>query len=119
MSDRNNIVQFDQVNHILEDDPAYVKDFCGAAITSFETFKEEYTNSLKQKDLASLRKAGHRIKPVSQMIGVDQLMKEYGRAKKMLEEDAPDSELQKSSEYIQKLCDRIIADFEARIAETQ
>ena len=113
----NNLVDFDKVNDLLENDPAYIREFSEAAISSFTTFQQDYRNNLLERDLEKLRKTGHRIKPVAQMVGVEQINREYERAKELIKREADDEEIHNSVDKIETMCDQVIEDFNQKIEQ--
>lgn len=115
MSEQNSVVQFDQINNILGDDPEYFKEFCKAALESFGSFQRDFKTYMRNRDVENLRKVGHRIKPVAQMIGVHQLVDDYEEAKRLLQSDADMSEIKASIQRVDALCDRILAEFNNKI----
>jgi hypothetical protein len=115
---KDKLVQFDQLNEMLDDDPAYFREICEAAIMSFTYYRDDYRKSMLSNDLALLRKAGHRIRPVSQMIGVDKIMAEYENAKKLLDSDATNEHIKDSITTTESLCNQIIDEFHQKMEES-
>lgn len=94
----------------------YIKEFAEAAISSFMEFRENYTLFLIQRDEVNFRKAGHKIKPVAQMLGINQILEEYEHAKTLIWENKPDAELGNSSQRMSSIIDRVIAELKEVIA---
>ena len=95
----------------------YIKEFAEAAVLSFQEFKENYTLFLIKRDEVNFRKAGHKIKPVAQMLGINGILDEYEHAKTLIWEEKPDSELGDSSQKMNKIVDQVIAELKEVIAE--
>jgi TolB-like protein len=115
---KDKLVQFDRLNEMLDDDPAYFIEICEAAITSFTYYRDDYNKSMLSHDLTSLRKAGHRIRPVAQMIGVDEIMSEYENAKELLNNDAANEHINDSIATTESLCNQIIDEFHQKMEES-
>lgn len=111
MNNQHSIVQFDKVSDMLDGDPAYLKEFCEAAIISFSTYREEYREHMTNRDLENLRKSGHRIKPVAQMMGIKQLIDEYKQAKKIIEEEKDDTAVKASIDRVDVICKKVLDEF--------
>ena len=114
---KNKYVKKSMISEMLFGEEKYVEEFSQASIQSFKEFSDNYANSLLDRDLESLRKAGHKIKPVAQMLNLQPILDEYEEAKVMLEEEESDAELQSSAAKIEKLCKQIINDFTEIINE--
>jgi hypothetical protein len=107
-----NLIDIDKIYKMLFNEQKYVIEFAEASIQSFSEFSENYSKNLSEKDMESLRKAGHKIKPVVQMLEIDDILEEYERAKEMLIDDRPRKELEKSIKKIQAICDQAISEFQ-------
>lgn len=116
MSDENKIVDFSTLNEMLFGETKYIKEFAEAAIISFQEFKENYTLFLIKRDEVNLRKAGHKIKPVAQMLGLELILEEYEVAKTLIWEVKPDFELGDSSQKMNAIIDRVIRELKDIIA---
>ena len=93
---------------MLYGETKYMAEFAEAAVTSFNEFKENYRTFLLQKDEVSFRKAGHKIKPVAQMLGLELIIEEYEHAKTLIWEDKPESDLRDSSEKMTDICNKVL-----------
>ena len=116
MSDSNKIVDFTTLNEMLFGESKYIKEFAEAAVLSFQEFKENYTLFLIQRDEVNFRKAGHKIKPVAQMLGIDSILDEYEHAKTLIWEEKPDSELGDSSQKMSAIVDKVLAELKEVVA---
>ncbi len=103
------------VGSLLYDDDNYIVEFAEASVDSFSTFKSQFADSLLQRDMINLRKAGHKIKPVAQILQVDVIIEKYEQSKQLLEENTPSGELEELAEEVSTLCNRIIDEFESMI----
>lgn len=88
----------------------YIKEFAEAAVISFEEFKENYTLFLINRDEVNFRKAGHKIKPVAQMLGLNMILEEYELAKSLIWEEQPDTKLGHSSQKMGSIIDKVISE---------
>ncbi|WP_445665994.1 taurine dioxygenase [Fodinibius sp. AD559] len=94
----------DKISNMLFKDSEYVVEFCEAGVTSFDEFIENYRIHLLDRNMADLRKAGHKIKPGAQMMGADEVVDEYEHAKSLLNDNADDEELEKSVDKMSNIC---------------
>lgn len=100
---------------MLYGEEKFIKEFSEAAITSFSEFREHYYKFLLNRDETNFRKAGHKIKPVAQMLGLDLIVEEYEYAKTLIWDDKPDEDLKKSADKMQDICSTVIKELEAEI----
>lgn len=99
---------------MLYGDENFISEFSTAAVSSFTEFRENYRKYLLIRDEENFRKAGHKIKPVAMMLGVDQVVDEYEHAKTLIWEEKPEEDLKASAQKMQELCTRIIAELEEK-----
>ncbi|NBC03285.1 MAG: taurine dioxygenase [Bacteroidetes bacterium] len=102
------IIEKQVIVDLLYGDEDYVSEFASASIESFTEFKTKFVQSLKQRDMETLRQAGHKIKPVAQMMKLDDVITMYETSKIMLEEEAPDQEIKKLAESMNEFCKQLI-----------
>lgn len=95
---------------MLYGETTYIKEFAEAALTSFSEFKENYALFLKERDEVNLRKAGHKIKPVAQMLGLGLIIEEYEHAKTLLWEEKSDAEINASCNKMDDICNRVLTE---------
>ncbi len=93
---------------LLYDDEEYVKEFAAASVESFSEFKVNFEKYLKARDMENLRKAGHKIKPVAQMMNLDDIVTMYETSKILLEEDAPDSDINSLADRMNVYCTQLL-----------
>lgn len=93
---------------MLYGEASYIKEFAEAAVISFKEFQENYSSFLLKKDEVNFRKAGHKIKPVAQMLGLNQIIEEYEYAKKLILKEKEESLFIESSKKMHKICDRVL-----------
>lgn len=93
---------------LLYGDEDYISEFASASIESFTEFKEKFSKSLKSRDMESLRQAGHKIKPVAQMMKLDTVNNMYESSKIMLEENASDEKINNLVKKMNKFCTQLI-----------
>lgn len=111
------LVNFTALNEMLYGDDRYIKEFAEAAILSFSEFNTHYAQYLAKRDEENFRKAGHKIKPVAQMLGLDQIVDEYERGKNLIWEDQPDKELTNSINTIDTICSQVLLELENIISD--
>lgn len=99
---------------MLYGEEKYIKEFAEAAISSFSEFSENYKKFLLAQDEANFRKAGHKIKPVAQMLGLGQILEEYEHAKTLIWDDKPQEELETSAVKVQQICSDVIKELEEK-----
>jgi len=106
------LIDIEKIYKMLFNEQKYVIEFAEASIQSFSEFSEHYSIFLLGNDIENLRKAGHKIKPVAQMLDINEILVEYEVGKKMLKDEKPQKELKKSAEKIRGVCDKVIGEFE-------
>lgn len=102
------IIEKQVIVDLLYGDEDYVSEFASASVESFTEFKTKFAKSMKSRDMESLRQAGHKIKPVAQMMKLDAVINMYETSKIMLEEEAPDTEIKKLVTNMNKFCAQLI-----------
>lgn len=100
---------------MLYGEEQYIKEFAEAAISSFGEFSDHYKKFLLSRDETNFRKAGHKIKPVTQMLGLGQILEEYEYAKTLIWDERPQEELEASSKKMQQICSAVIKELEEKI----
>lgn len=108
MSSNNKLVDFTTLTEMLYGEATYIKEFAIAALTSFEEFRDNYTLFLSNRDETNFRKAGHKVKPVAQMLGLGLIVEEYEYGKTLLWEEKGDSEIKKSCQKMNKICNQVL-----------
>lgn len=112
MPENNNIVDFSTLNEMLYGETQYIKEFAQAAIVSFQEFKANYTTHLRAGDETNFRKAGHKIKPVAQMLGIDRVIENYEEAKGILLGEGDQNDKEKVIAEIDALCNRVVEELQ-------
>lgn len=112
MNSKKKLVDFSGLTEMLYGEDEYIQEFAEAAITSFTEFSENYKKFLLARDETNFRKAGHKIKPVTQMLGIDEIIEEYEHAKTLLWDEKPTEELETSAEKVQDICSKVIEELE-------
>lgn len=100
-------IDSDKIIDMLFKDSDYIIEFCEAGVTSFGEFIEHYEKYLLDRNMADLRKAGHKIKPGAQMMGADEVVDEYEHAKNLLDNSADDEQLKESVDKMNSICTTI------------
>lgn len=115
MPNRKTLIDFSSLSEMLYGEEKYISEFSEAAVDSFTEFNNNYKKFLLIRDETSFRKAGHKIKPVAQMLGLDQIVDEYEHAKTLLWDEKPDEDLEESVSKIDSICTKVITELELRI----
>ncbi|MEP0970387.1 MAG: taurine dioxygenase [Balneola sp.] len=110
------LIDFSSLNDMLYGDEKYIKEFAEAAMISFSEFNSNYSKFLSKRDEENLRRAGHKIKPVAQMLGIQQLIDEYEVGKTIIWEEKSDEELNKSIERIDSICSQVLNELENMVS---
>ncbi|WP_249066764.1 taurine dioxygenase [Halalkalibaculum roseum] len=105
-------IDIEKIRNLLYDDAGFIKEFTDAASDSFSQFAERYEKYLLERNETEFRKAGHKIKPVALMIGVNEVVEEYEHAKKLLHNNEPDRKLRKSAEKIRNITEHVISELQ-------
>lgn len=108
----------EKITNILFDDTEYVIEFCEAGVTSFKEFLDNYQKHLMNRNLEDFRKAGHKIKPGAQMMGADEVIEEYEKAKSLLQNGANNGDLSESVNKMEEICTTIQKEL-SKLAENQ
>jgi HPt (histidine-containing phosphotransfer) domain-containing protein len=111
-ADQNGFIELETVKSLLLGQEDFIPEFARASIQSFSDFKTRYRESLLERDMETLRKSGHKIKPVASMLGVTIIIEEYEQAKTLLNEQAGRDKLEASAARIESICKRVIKEFE-------
>lgn len=111
MTSEKGPIDFQIIRDMLYEDDAYVKEFCDASVISFSEFKSNFRKNLMEEDLETLRRTGHKIKPVAKMLKLDPLLEIYEKSKILLS-DGGDPELKEQyakemDQYCQKILDQL------------
>ncbi len=100
------------VSNLLYNEEKYIREFSEASIDSFTEFKEKFTTFFLAGDMNMLRQTGHKIKPVAQMLNLDELLVMYNRSKELLASSHPLKEKEELVENVVDYCDKIIHQFQ-------
>lgn len=107
------IVEKQVIVDLLYGDEEYVSEFASASVESFTEFKIKFAKSMQARDMENLRQAGHKIKPVAQMMKLDAIITMYETSKIMLQEEASDEEINKLVGNMNKFCTQLIQELKA------
>ncbi|MEX0639006.1 MAG: taurine dioxygenase [Balneolaceae bacterium] len=111
-------VEPELIYKMLFNEKKYVAEFSEASIQSFSEFRTDYTANMNARDLEDLRRAGHKIKPVVEMLHLGEILEEYENAKSLIVGNAPDDELNRSIEKMELILEEVIEDFRVILADT-
>jgi HPt (histidine-containing phosphotransfer) domain-containing protein len=81
----------------------YVKEFADAAIISFDEFKNNFAQYLKDRDEVNFRRMGHKIKPVAQMLGLIMILEEA-----LIKQKGSDLAISNSLQRIHTIIDQVL-----------
>lgn len=105
-------IDIDKIRKLLYDDAGFIEEFTDAASDSFRQFADRYEEHLLKRNETEFRKAGHKIKPVALMIGVEEVVVEYENAKKLLHNKEPDEKLQESANKVRSITSDVISELQ-------
>ncbi|MDX1639075.1 MAG: taurine dioxygenase [Balneolaceae bacterium] len=107
-STNHTYVKRETISDLVYNEEAYIREFAEATEDSFSEFRSNYGKYLLERDETNFRKAGHKIKPVAQMLNIDVIVEEYEHAKTLLWEERAQEELEASVEKIDAICEQVI-----------
>lgn len=113
------IIKIDKIRELLMDQDDFIVEFSEASIESFSEFSTAFSKYMKTNDLENLRRAGHKIKPVAQMLDAEQIVELYEEGKMLLTEDAPKAEILQTVDQVEQICSQIVDEFDEIIRTTQ
>jgi len=105
------MIKIETIRELLMGQDSYIGEFAEASISSFEEFSKDFSKHMISNDMEKLRRAGHKIRPVAQMLNIDQVIDEYERGKRFLENQPNPQEIEQSIQKMNDLCNRIIGEF--------
>ncbi len=108
MSTNKGPIDFQIIKDMLYNDDAYVKEFCDASVISFSEFKSNFRRNLMDEDLETLRRTGHKIKPVAKMLKLDPLLEIYEKSKLLLMEGGDMDLKEEYAKEMDSYCDEIL-----------
>jgi uncharacterized protein YjgD (DUF1641 family) len=93
---------------LLYGDEEYVSEFIEASLESFTEFKNNFEKHLSARNEEELRNAGHKIKPIAQMLHLDPIVEMYDESKVLLEEEAPDPDIEELIKKMNAYCETLL-----------
>ncbi|MCC5940063.1 MAG: taurine dioxygenase [Balneolaceae bacterium] len=93
---------------LLYGDEAYVKEFAEASVGSFSEFNQHFREALLENDEMKLRNAGHKIKPVAQMMHLDHILDMYEKSKEYIANPEMDQEMKKLIKEMDSYCKKLL-----------
>jgi len=112
MANTYTYIDFRELSNMLYGESEYIAEFAEAAISSFNEYDEHYRKYLLNRDEENFRRAGHKIKPVAQMLNVHILLEEYENAKQLLWDQEKDELLQKSVERTSSVISEVLKELD-------
>lgn len=100
------------VRNLLYNEEKYIKEFSEASIESFTEFKVKFTKHFLAGDMDMLRQTGHKIKPVAQMLNLNDLLVMYEQSKELLATNHSVNEKEELAKKVDDYCDKVIHQFE-------
>ena len=97
---------------LLFGDEEYVGQFAAASVESFTEFKDNFQQSLRTRDMDTLKKAGHKIKPAAQIMHLSPILEMYEKSKSLLENNAPENEISDLIKNMNRYCEQLLIELE-------
>ena len=66
----NELINSQYLNDLYGDDLQYIEEVFGTVLNEYETMAEQIFTSFSSKDITSLKKAVHKIKPIFGFVGL-------------------------------------------------
>ncbi|MEX0609135.1 MAG: taurine dioxygenase [Balneolaceae bacterium] len=107
MKKQKALIDFSSISEMLSGDQKFIKEFAEAAVLSFQEFSENYSKFLISQDETEFRKAGHKIKPVAKMLGLNQIVDEYESEKSQFGKEETEA-LEEKSRKMTEICDQVL-----------
>lgn len=111
IENNESLVDFDLIKEMLYNEDAYVKEFSEASIQSFTEFRDHFKLHIENNSLDGLRRAGHKIKPVAQMLHLNHLLELYEEGKSALIDNQPDSKKVNLVQQVEDYCSKLVMEF--------
>lgn len=108
----NSIVDREVIKNLLYGDEDYLDEFVEVSIISFKEFKDNFDKHFTNRDLASLRTTGHKVKPVAQMMNLHGLLELYERSKLVIQDNMSDDELNSVLNKMDAYCEVLLKELE-------
>lgn len=109
MTSENKLIDRETISELLYGEEKYIQEFADATIDSYREFLDKYREHVLDHDLKELREAGHKIKPISQMLNLSVIIEEYEHVKQLLDQSEPSQDkLQASIERMDEIVQKII-----------
>lgn len=119
MASEKEPIDFQLIRDMLYNDESYVDEFSDASVISFTEFKNNFRQNLMDEDLETLRRTGHKIKPVAKMLKLDPLLDIYEKSKELLS-GSVDQDLKKQyAGEMDAYCESILAQLQRRAESTK
>ncbi len=114
MSSENKFIDRETISNLLYGEEKHIEDFTNATQESYGEFKDQYRKHLLNRDMGELRRAGHKIKPVSQMLELSVIIEEYEHGKRLLEDSSSstDDQLAASVQRMEKHIEKIMEELD-------
>lgn len=107
------LVNRKMIADLLFGDEEYVDPFIDASVESFTEFRDHFGQSMRLKNIENLKSAGHKIKPVAQIMKLDPIIEMYENSKLLLANNATDLDITMAIDAMQNYCDELIEDLKS------
>jgi hypothetical protein len=104
------LVSRSAIAELLFGDEDYVDQFIDASLESFTEFRDNFKQSMRNRNLEDLKKAGHKIKPAAQIMKLDPIVEKYENSKILLEDNAEDLDIAIAIDDMMNYCNNLLED---------
>lgn len=113
LSSENKFIDRQTISELLYGEEQHIEAFTNATKKSYGEFIDQYRKHLLNQDMANLRKAGHKIKPVSEMLNLTIIIEEYEHGKSLLKDPSTtEDQLTSSVKRMEKHIEEIIKELD-------
>jgi hypothetical protein len=107
---KESLVNRSMIAELLFGDEEYVDQFIDASVESFTEFRDHFKQSMRLRNLEGLKNAGHKIKPVAQIMKLEPIIEMYENSKILLEDNAADLDIAMVIDGMTDYCNNLIQD---------
>ncbi len=108
MGSNKPLVDKQLIINLLYGDEEYLKEFTDASVESFTEFNSHFSEALSERDEEQLRRAGHKIKPVAQMMNLHKILEMYDTSKDYIENLAEDEKINQLIDEMDSYCNTLL-----------
>lgn len=114
MDANNPLVERQLIVDLLYGDENYIKEFAEASVDSFTEFQDHFKEALVENDEIKLRNAGHKVKPVAQMMNLYQILEMYEKSKDLIGTNSTD-EIKQLIREMDSYCEKLLKELKELI----